>query len=841
MPKKKTLPPPDDFSPEISVTAPAEELPEQQVEAAGSDNTETPLAGPPEVDLGSGDVIGTADVEENELDAENTADAAETVPVSDEKAEDPEYDSILQELNSSTPAPLDSSGENALDALLLEGNAENAPPAEDETESADGETAPQPTAPPAPAGRRDSYILTVDAKDRIETEEERREVIWHEIKTSHIAGRILTGTLDGVEQTPSGRTIVVVDYKGYRIAIPLKEMMLYSGPVPYGARYKPFMERMNSILATMLTAEIDFIVRGLDNTARSVVASRKAAMLRKRQTFYLDTNEDGVPMIYEGRVVQARVIGVAEKVLRAEVFGVECTIFARDLSAAWFGDAREYYSVGDRVLVRVLTIDRDDINHISITADIRSVSSTANQSNLDKCVLQGKYAGRVTDVRHGVVFIRLNNGVNAVAHTCYDRRMPERKTTSALPLPVWMRNAASPSASSPESSNRICKKGEATMKILSKLALCLLLAMSLTVSAFAAQVPDSLVAENLNGQQRLVKTYTLSPEVDPDELKEEDFSYDGYLYTWAYTTKVEHPYLESKTVTETVTVNTAKNDLAQILAELSPSMPYEKDGFSGELVLDHTTLSTEASGYTTKYSKTTETKVIGNLDRNDMSYVPATTVKNGKTLALANVEWQVTGTALVGEALVPAQYQAVATYSASSSYQAATGYVTTAEYHGTVTSEGVDSITYTVVYTGSEIVPEKTHIWDNDSLAAPLLIIAAVLLCAGIAAAALILLRRRKNVYVYVPDSKPREYRLIAKFRVELDSEIPAIDAGALTLNPGDTVAVEVKKSLARHLAGREFTVSFPQSDHTYTIQASKHNDWHEFTVPAEEEQEAPV
>lgn len=230
---------------------------------------------------------------------------------------------------------------------------------------------------------------------------------------------------------------------------------------------------------------------------------------------------------------------------------------------------------------------------------------------------------------------------------------------------------------------------------------------------------------NLNGQQRLVKTYTLSPEVDPDELKEEDFSYDGYLYTWAYTTKVEHPYLESKTVTETVTVNTAKNDLAQILAELSPSMPYEKGGFSGELALDHTTLSTEASGYTTKYSKTTETKVIGNLDRNDMSYVPATTVKNGKTLTLANVEWQVTGTALVGEALVPAQYQAVATYSASSSYLAATGYVTTAEYHGTVTAEGVDSITYTVVYTGSEIAPVKTHIWDNDSLAAPLLIIAA--------------------------------------------------------------------------------------------------------------------
>ena len=241
MPKKKTIPPPDDFSSEFMETESAKELSEQQVESAGSDNTETPLTEPSEVDLGSGDVSGTADVGENEPDAENTADAADTVPVSDEKAEDPEYDSILQELNSSTPAPLDSGGENALDALLLEENAEDAPPTEDETESADGETAPQPTAPPAPAGRRDSYILTVDAKDRIETEEERREVIWHEIKTSHIAGRILTGTLDGVEQTPSGRTIVVVDYKGYRVAIPLKEMMLYGAyDVPISHHERPY-------------------------------------------------------------------------------------------------------------------------------------------------------------------------------------------------------------------------------------------------------------------------------------------------------------------------------------------------------------------------------------------------------------------------------------------------------------------------------------------------------------------------------------------------------------------------------------------------------------------------
>ena len=60
MPKKKTIPPPDDFSSEFMETESAKELSEQQVEAAVSDNTETPLAEPPEVDLGSGDVSKTS-------------------------------------------------------------------------------------------------------------------------------------------------------------------------------------------------------------------------------------------------------------------------------------------------------------------------------------------------------------------------------------------------------------------------------------------------------------------------------------------------------------------------------------------------------------------------------------------------------------------------------------------------------------------------------------------------------------------------------------------------------------------------------------------------------------
>ena len=47
--------------------------------------------------------------------------------------------------------------------------------------------------------------------------------------------------------------------------------------------------------------------------------------------------------------------------------------------------------------------------------------------NLRKCKVQSKYAGKVTDIHKGVVFIRLSNGVNAIAHSCYDFRTPGKK------------------------------------------------------------------------------------------------------------------------------------------------------------------------------------------------------------------------------------------------------------------------------------------------------------------------------------------------------------------------------------------------------------------------------
>ena len=176
----------------------------------------------------------------------------------------------------------------------------------------------------------------------------------------------------------------------------------------------------------MLGAEIDFIVKGIDSKARSVVASRRDAMMKKRRIFYMDIDDAGEYRIYDGRIIQARVIATAEKAIRIEAFGVETSIMARDLSWDWIGDARDRFAVGDQILVRVLHVNREDIEHISIKVDVRSVSEV-RQNSLSLCRIQSKYAGTVTDVHKGVVYIRLTNGVNAIAHSCYDRRRPGKK------------------------------------------------------------------------------------------------------------------------------------------------------------------------------------------------------------------------------------------------------------------------------------------------------------------------------------------------------------------------------------------------------------------------------
>ena len=159
-----------------------------------------------------------------------------------------------------------------------------------------------PAAAPPPRRRRkaDAPVLTIESGDEIETEDAREAAAWHEIHNAYRTRRILSAPLGGIEQTDSGKTIAVVDYNGFRIVIPLKEMMV----MPNAANSTESMVvRQMKLLGNMLGAEIDFVILGIDSKTRSVVASRREAMMRKRQLFYFSPDANGEYRVREGRVV----------------------------------------------------------------------------------------------------------------------------------------------------------------------------------------------------------------------------------------------------------------------------------------------------------------------------------------------------------------------------------------------------------------------------------------------------------------------------------------------------------------------------------------------------------
>jgi len=101
-----------------------------------------------------------------------------------------------------------------------------APPDEGETPISE-DTAPQEEAPVDTASalrrtavthRSDASILTIRSREEVETQEDREDVIWHEIHNAYRTRRILTGQLGGIEQLDNRKTVAVVDYKGFRIA-----------------------------------------------------------------------------------------------------------------------------------------------------------------------------------------------------------------------------------------------------------------------------------------------------------------------------------------------------------------------------------------------------------------------------------------------------------------------------------------------------------------------------------------------------------------------------------------------------------------------------------------------
>ncbi len=258
-----------------------------------------------------------------------------------------------------------------------------------------------------PADKRE--ILTANVDDEIVTELETKETVIHELTNAFRTRNILTGIVNGVELLESKSVLAIIDYKGIRVLIPATEFISNASEDLLNDNV-----RMEKLVSNMLGSEIDFFIKGIDTKELSVVASRKEAMQRKATQFYTGTN----PKIINGQVVQARIVAINERAVRLEVFGVETTVSARDLSTLWVTDVRENYFVGSKVLVIVNGIEVEENDNIKLIAK----SAEVNKNDIDICKVNARYTGEVVGVKNGTIFIALSIGANAIAHKQIDRR-----------------------------------------------------------------------------------------------------------------------------------------------------------------------------------------------------------------------------------------------------------------------------------------------------------------------------------------------------------------------------------------------------------------------------------
>ena len=56
--------------------------------------------------------------------------------------------------------------------------------------------------------------------------EEQEDARWHQLLNAHRTRKVLTGQLGGIEKLESGWMVAVTYYNGFRIIIPMNEMMI---------------------------------------------------------------------------------------------------------------------------------------------------------------------------------------------------------------------------------------------------------------------------------------------------------------------------------------------------------------------------------------------------------------------------------------------------------------------------------------------------------------------------------------------------------------------------------------------------------------------------------------
>lgn len=255
-------------------------------------------------------------------------------------------------------------------------------------------------------------ILSIDERPSVETAADKAKNDLLDLLESQKTGRILSGTIQGIERPADNpaRSLAVIYHGEFKIIIPAEEAV--EPPDDFRGRLPE--DVLHYMLTKRLGAEVDYIVKGMDPKAGLAVGSRLEAMRAKRKHYYFGADRDGNNLIHSGICAEARVVSVIRAGIFVDLFGLEVYIPLRELSYQRLMDAAGYFQPGQRILVKILEVDRSDRNQIKVTASVKQAGENPYEQALKKYTEGNRYVGTVSMVDTNGVFVALDGGIDCL-------------------------------------------------------------------------------------------------------------------------------------------------------------------------------------------------------------------------------------------------------------------------------------------------------------------------------------------------------------------------------------------------------------------------------------------
>lgn len=261
--------------------------------------------------------------------------------------------------------------------------------------------------------RVDKGVLTLEKKRTVHTNSDKSRENLIQLARAIKFGFPITGSIQGVEM-PSDKCntpCAVVYYGDFKVIIPALDCISepdYKGQNKNDYLYAQLNKRLGS--------EIDYIIKGVNLEERCAIANRLEAMKSKRHNYYFKHGNEngGKGLIFEGVRAESRVVSVIKSGVFVEVFGTETFIPLKEVCYQRILDAQMMYQAGQRILVRVLEVQKGNNDEVTLSASIKQAEDNPFAKACQNFTVGCKYVGTVTMVNENNVYVALAGGVECL-------------------------------------------------------------------------------------------------------------------------------------------------------------------------------------------------------------------------------------------------------------------------------------------------------------------------------------------------------------------------------------------------------------------------------------------